>query len=74
MTDAQTLYEALYFLPRGPQRHALEMVIDKAARYEAALHGIASCCTACGCCEMHVRVANAVLSNEYAEHVINANP
>lgn len=67
-------HEALYFLPRGLARHALEVALDERDRYAKALQGIASCATKCGCCEMHVRVARMALSNEHAEHVINDLP
>ncbi len=40
---------------------------DKALVYEAALRGIASCATECGCCEMHVRVARSVL-DQYSDN------
>lgn len=69
---SQDEHEALHYLERGPHRYAVEKAIADRDRYERALEGIASCCTACGCCEMHRRVAKAALSNEYAEHVINA--
>lgn len=69
---SKLIHEALYFLPRGEHRHALEVALAERDRYAKALEGIASCCTSCGCCEMHRRVAKQVLSNEFAEHVINA--
>lgn len=58
---SQLTHEALYFLPRGPQRHALEVALAERDRYEKALRGVASCATQCGCCAMHVRIARQAL-------------
>lgn len=35
---------------------------DRVAELEAALRGIASCATACPCCEMHARIARRALT------------
>lgn len=48
-TEHQLIHEALYFLPRGPQQTAILALMAREARYEAALRGIASCATQCGC-------------------------
>lgn len=65
---SQLFHEALYFLPRGPQRHALEVALAERDRFEKALQGIACCATAGA--EDCARIARMVLSNEFAEHVI----
>lgn len=36
-------------------------VVELLKRYRKALHGIASCGTACGCCRMHQQVAAEAL-------------
>jgi len=58
----QLLYEALYFLERGPHRHALEVALAERDAYARTLEGVASCATQCPCCEMHARVARERLN------------
>lgn len=60
---AQLIHEALYFLPRGPQRHALEAALADRDRYAKALEGIAACCTVGA--EDCARVARKVLEGGY---------
>lgn len=59
--NGQLIYEALYFLECGPHRHALEVMLDKAVRYEKALQGIAACSTVGA--EDCARVARMVLTH-----------
>ncbi len=33
-------------------------------RYEAALRGIASCATSCGCCRMHAEIAREAVEGK----------
>lgn len=67
-TEHQLIHEALYLLPRGPQQVAILALMAREARYEAALRGVASCATQCGCCEMHSRVSRSVLGFLQSEH------
>lgn len=64
-TSPQILHEALYFLPRGEHRYAIEKALAERDRYERALEGIAACCTVGA--EDCARVARMVLNNEFAE-------
>lgn len=59
---SQLIHEALYFLPRGEHRHALEQALAERDAYQRTLEGIASCSTACPCCAMHARVARERLT------------
>ena len=62
---SQILHEALYFIERGPHRHALEVALAERDRYAKALEGIA-CCATVGA-EDCARIARMVLNNEFAE-------
>lgn len=62
---SQVLHEALYYLPRGEHRQALEQALAERDRYAKALSGIA-CCATVGA-EDCARVARMVLNNEFAE-------
>lgn len=63
--SAKLIHEALYYLPRGEHRHALEVALAERDRYEKALQGIA-CCATVGA-EDCARIARMVLNNEFAE-------